>query len=182
MRNIFKLFLVLILAASACQDKPDSKAIAEEKNKKTLDARAAEKDAQFVVHTVSANYAVVEWTTPQLKVNQNRAVRDIAFKLQRDHMQLLDRWKDYAKKNNILTPDSSVAAVKQAVKKYAARSSDSLKAKTWVNEMLEQEGKILSKMEDYLDDAGDPALKLLMQEALPVIRVNRDQLMMLKSK
>jgi predicted outer membrane protein len=182
MENIPKLLLVLFLAAAACQDKPDSKAIAEEQNEKSLDTRAAERDAQFVVNEVSAHRAIVDWAIPELKVNEQRELRDIAFKLQREHTRLLDLWKEYAKKKNILVPDSSVASVKEAVSKHTLQPNDSVRQKSWVNEMLDQERKLLTRLEDYMDEAGDPALKVLLQEELPVIRINRDQLMMLKSK
>lgn len=182
MENIPKLLLVLFLAASACQDKPDSKAIAEKRNEKLLDTRAAERDAQFVVNEVSAHHAVIDWALTELKVNEQRELRDIAFKLQREHARLLDRWKEYARKKNILVPDSSVASVKEAVSSYTLQSNDSVRRKSWVDELLDQERKLLARLEDYMDDAGDPALKVLLQEELPVIRVNRDQLMILKSK
>lgn len=182
MQKIQTLLLALFLAAAACQDKPDSKAIAEEQNEKTLDTRTAERDAQFVVNEVSAHYAIIDWTVPELKVNEQRELRDLAFQLQREHARMRDSWKEYAEKKNILVPDSSVAAVKEAVEKYTAKKDDSARVRTWVNEMLEQERKILARLEDYMDDAGDPALKVLLQNELAVIRMNRDRLMMLKSK
>ena len=182
MENIPKLLLVLFLAAAACQDKPDSKAIAEEQNEKSLDTRAAERDAQFVVNEVSAHHAVIDWAIPELKVNEQRELRDVAFKLQREHARLLGLWKEYAKKKNILVPDSSVASVKEAVTRYTSQSNDSVRRKAWVDEMLDQERRLLTRLETYMADAGDPALKVLLQEELPVIRVNRDHLMMLKSK
>lgn len=182
MGNITKLFLVLLLAATACQDKPDSKEIAEKKNEKTLDTRAAEKDAQFVVNEISAGYAVIDWITPIVKVNENRELRDMASRLQREHVRILSNWKAYAEKKNILVPDSSVAGVKDALKDYGELKDDSTKQKFWVDEMLDLERKILARLEDYMNDAGDPALKILIQEEMPVIRMHRDQLMMLKSK
>jgi hypothetical protein len=182
MENIPKLLLVLFLAAAACQDKPDSKAIAEEQNEKSLDTRAAERDAQFVVNEVSAHHAAIDWTLPELKVNEQRELRDLAFRLQREHTRLLGLWKEYARKKNILVPDSSVASVKEAVSKYTLQSNDSIRRRSWVDEMLDQERRLLTRLETYMADAGDPALKVLLQEELPVIRVNRDHLMMLKSK
>jgi hypothetical protein len=182
--NIPRLFLVLFLAGvvASCRDNPDSKKIAEEKNEKTLDTRSAERDAQFVVNEVSAGYAIVDWTSPVVKVNEHRELRDIAFRLQREHVRLIDKWKAYAEKKNILLPDSSVGDVKEKVKDFSEQNDDSVRYKFWVDEMLDQEKRILTRLEDYMDDAGDPALKLLLQDELPVIRMNRDQLMMLKSK
>lgn len=184
MRYIPQLFLVLFLAGvyTSCRDKPDSKQVAQEENEKTLDTRAAERDAQFVVNEVSQGFAIVDWTLPVVKVDGHRELRDIAFRLQREHVRLLSKWKAYAEKKNILLPDSSVGSVKQRVKSFTEQNDDSVKYKFWVDEMLDQEKRILARLEDFMDDAGDPALKLLIQDELPVIRMNRDQLMMLKSK
>jgi hypothetical protein len=184
MNSIQKLFLVLILAgaSASCRDKPNSKQIAEEKNEKTLDTRAAERDAQFVVNEISSGHAVIDWTMPMVKVNQHREMRDLAFRLQREHVRILEKWKAYAKKKNILAPDSSQSGVQAEINDYTSLKTDSAKYKLWVDEMLDQERKILSRLEDHMDDAGDPELKLLIQDEMPAIRINRDQLMMLKSK
>jgi predicted outer membrane protein len=184
MINIPRLFMVLFLAgaSASCRDNPDSKQIAQEQNEKTLDTRTAERDAQFVVNEISSGYAVIDWTTPVVRVNEHREMRDMAFRLQREHMRLMAKWKSYAEKKNILVPDSSVGPAKERVKNYTEQSNDSVRFRFWVDELLDQEKKILSRLEDYMDDAGDPALKILIQEELPVIRMHRDQLMMLKSK
>lgn len=184
MKYIPQLFLVLFSAGAlaSCRDNPDSKQIAQETNEKTLDTRAAQRDAQFVVNEISSGYSVIDWTMPVVKVDEQREMRDVAFRLQREHSRLIERWKEYAQKKNILVPDSSVSAVKDRVKDYTGKSEDTSRFRFWVDEMLGQEKRILSRLEDYMDDAGDPALKLLIQEELPVIRTHRDQLMMLKSK
>lgn len=182
--NFQRLSLVLFLAGAlaSCRDKPDSKKIAEDQNERSLDTRTAERDAQFVVNEVSANYAVVDWTRPLVRVNEQRELRDLAYRLQRSHLQLIAKWKNYAEEKNIVLPDSSVAVVKREVEDFSEQNPDSVKLKFWVDEMLDREKKILARLEDYMNDAGDPALKLLIQDELPVIRMNRDQLMMLKSK
>lgn len=182
--NIQRLLLVLFLAgaAASCRDKPDSKKIAEDQNEKSLDTRTAERDAQFVVNEVSAHLAIVDWTKPLVRINEQRELRDLAYRLQRGHLQLIARWKEYAEEKNIVLPDSSVAVVKRDVEDFSEQNPDTVKLKFWVDEMLDREKKILARLEDYMDDAGDPALKLLILDELPVIRMNRDQLMMFKSK
>lgn len=184
MKYFPQLFLVLILAGAfaSCRDNPDSKQIARDSNDKNIDTRAAQRDAQFVVNEISSGYSIIDWTEPVIKVDDHGELRDMAFRLQREHKRIIGRWKTYAEKKNILVPDSSVAAVKARLNDYTSQSNDSVRKRFWVDEMLDQEKRILSRLEDYMDDAGDPALKLLIQEEMPVIRVHRDQLMMLKSK
>jgi len=184
MKNIPNLLLVLLLAGAmaSCQDKPANKGIAKDKNEKKVDPKAAERDAQFAASEILAHHSIIDWAIPEVQDSENRTIRDVAFRLQREHMRLLDQWKEYAEKKNILVRDSSLAGVREAVQKYIQIPGDSLRHKFWIEEMLKQEKNILSRLEDYMDDAGDPELKLILQEELPVIRINRDQLMMLKSK
>jgi predicted outer membrane protein len=184
MNSNTRLILVLFLAGAwaSCRDKPDSKEIAEKENQKSLDTRTAERDAQFVVNQVSAHYAMVDWTKPVVKVKEQRELRDLAYQLQREHLRMIDQWKEYAENNNIVLPDSSVSSVKKEVDEFSAQDQDSAKLKSWVDDMLDKEKKMLSRLEDYMANAGDPALKVIIQAELPVIRMNRDQLMMLKSK
>ena len=138
-------------------------------------------DARFVMNQVTAHVAAVEWTMPQLRENEKRELRDAAFRIHREHQQLLDKWKKYAESRNILVADSASASLRATISKYL-QIPDSASARFWVSKMLEQEQHILSRLEDYMNEAGDPALKVLVTDELPVIRRNRDELMILKNK
>lgn len=184
MANSSKLLLVLFLAgaSASCRDNPGSKQIAEGGKVKTVDTRAAERDAQFVANEIAAHIRALDWIELALRGQDNQPVKHTAATLKKDHERLLNQWRLFAERKNIVNSDSILTPNRDEIEKFVRQSNDSLLYKDWVDEMLEQEQKLLSRLEDYLDDAGDPALKLIMQDELPLARMHRDQLMSLKSR
>lgn len=181
MENIPRLFLILFLAAFSCQDESNSKELAEEKNEKSIDSRDAERDAQFVVNEITAHYDIINWAALATGDQEKHAgLKQAAIKLHRTHVHLADRWRVYAWKKNIVLPDSS--DMNSAGRFEEKQENDSTRLKNLVDELLEREKKILARLEDYLADAADPALKLIIQDEMPDIRVRHDELMVLKSK
>jgi putative membrane protein len=189
MKHTFRLLPGLILTGAlfiaSCQGSSstdDSKDIAEAKNDTTLDTKAAEKDAQFVVDVAAANYAEIEFAKVAIKRSSNKEIKDIANMLESDHKMFITQLKDYAGQHNISTPDSATADAQKSAWDLADNNKGSDFDKKWCSELLDKHEKTISKLESASNEVADPALKTWIADALPKIRSHRDKLIECKDK
>jgi len=187
MKHTLRIFSGLLvagtLALGSCQDsnQQDSKKIAEEKNDSTLTTKASEKDAQLVVDVVASNYAEVGLAKTAQQKSSNAEIKEIADMLVTDHTALIGRLKDYAGRNNITTPTEITPDAQKDANDLADAKPDDFNKK-WCNELLDKHESTISKLEGSLNDISDPALKTIITDALPKIRMHRDKLMECKNK
>lgn len=188
MKHTFHLLAGLLLAGTftitSCQEQPkDSKEIAEERNDSAKDTKAAEKDAQFVVDVVAANYGEVELAKAAEQKSTNQEIKDLASMLESDHTALIGTLKDYAGKTNISVPASPTPeAQKDAQDMVDKNKKESDFNKEWTNTMIDKHEKTISKLEGDSSSISDPALQAIIAQALPKVRMHRDKLMELKGK
>lgn len=188
MKHTFHLLAGLLIAGSvtisSCQDEPkDSKEIAEEKNDSAKDTRASEKDAQFVVDVVAANYGEVELAKAAQQKSTNKEIKDLAAMLESDHTALIGTLKDYAGKTSISVPTAPTPeATKDAQDMVDKNKKEAEFNKEWTNTMIDKHEKTISKLEGDSSSISDPALQSIVGEALPKVRMHRDKLLELKGK
>ena len=173
---------LFIASCGETATKEDSKEIAEEKNDATLNTKAAEKDAQFVVDVSASNYAEIELAKAAIKKSSNKEIKDIAGMLESDHKMFISQLKDYAGQHNIMTPDSATAEAQKDAMDMADNNKGSDFDKKWCNELLDKHEKTISKLENASKEVSDPTLKTWISDALPKIRSHRDKLMECKNK
>jgi len=189
MKHTFRLLPGLILTGAlfiaSCQGSSstdDSKDIAEAKNDSTMDTKVAEKDAQFVVDLSADNYAEIELAKTALQKSSNNEIKDIANMLVTEHKALLANVKDYASQHNIATPDSATTEAKNNAMDLGDNNKGSDFDKKWCNKLLDDHERDISKLENASNDVSDPALKTMISDALPKMRMHKDKLMECKNK
>src|SRR5689334_17666233 len=115
---IKSILLILIPALTLCiysckpktnsetydHDSVDSKKVAEDRNDDKFNEKDTEKDAQFVVDAISANYAEIKLAKEAEKYATEKDVKELAAMLVTQHTKLLDELKKYATSKVISVP------------------------------------------------------------------------------
>jgi len=159
----------------------ESKEIAEENNEAKF-ANEGETDAQRVVNLAARGYAEIELARAARHKSGNKDVQRMAAQLLADHKLLMKDLKQFAANRNISIPDSATEKDQRPVHEMAKNNTPAEFDKKWCSELLDQHEDMIAKMEEAATTARDPALRAWINDALPRIRVHRDNLMQLKYK
>lgn len=155
------------------QDSLNSKEVAEDRNDDKFNEKDTEKDAQFVVDAISANYAEIRLANEAEKYATDKEVKELAAMLVTQHTKLLDELKKYAASKVISVPtDETSSDEKNAEDLKTKKEFD----KKWCADMKDMHEKTIKKFEDASNDLSDPELKNLAANALPEIRRHYDKI------
>lgn len=155
---------------SGCQHPGEnSERIAKEENDKNFDSKSSEKEADFVVETITANYANVRFAQLAMDRSENQSVREIADMIGKDHEKLLKELKGFANMRGISIP---LEENENARKKLDDLSSTDMKAfdEKWCRELTNRHEKTIKSLEDMWEDTSDEDLKKWINSALPGLR------------
>ncbi len=162
----------LIVCISACEPskkQEDSVEVAKEINDESFEDRDDEKDADFVVNTVAANYAEIKFAQLALNKSTNPAVKKMATTLEADHRKILDDMKAYAGKNGIAVPMSESEDASKDIEKLAEKDADEFDEK-WFDMLEDKHKKTIDKFEARIDKTEDVELKNLISATLPGLK------------
>src|SRR5690348_3369433 len=100
------LAATLLIAAVACDSKKqeDSTDMAKEQNDAVLNDRDDEKDADFVVNAVAANYAEIKLAQLAQTKSSDVAIKEMAALLEKDHAELVNQLSGYAAQKGLSVP------------------------------------------------------------------------------
>jgi putative membrane protein len=181
--SIKKLLLTLTLPAAllvtySCQPKSnheDSTEVAEDKNDEKFDDKADEKDAQFVVDAVAANYAEIGLAELAEQKSSNTEVKEIATMLKSDHTELLNKLKTYASMKNISVPTEAPDDAKDHINKLRDEDASDFDKK-WCGDLKDAHDKVIKMFEKEVSNGSDMELKDLASAALPTIKAHDEKL------
>lgn len=134
-------------------------------------------DTSFVQNAVKSNQMELRMLENGVKMGTAKEVKDAAKKMIADHEKLGQQMKTYAAKKNIPL-DQDMDKDMNDINEQKGASWD----KEWLNRMVDEHQKDISKFEDAQDDVNDPELKTMITEALPVLRGHLDMVTQLRDK
>jgi putative membrane protein len=149
---------------------------AENKNDSAMPTKASEKDAQFVVDVVAANYGEIKLAQLAEKKSTNQEVKSLATMLENDHTAVLNDLKSLASNKGITVPTEETAAAKDKEKDLSDDKASAFD-KEWCETLMDNHKNSISKFENAANDLVDADLKNFASTVLPKLRVHHDKLM-----
>src|SRR5688572_3975347 len=150
-KTLTAMMLVLLFTACGSKKQEDSAEIAKETNDAALDDRDDEKDADFIVNTIAANYCEVKLAQLALKRSQDASVKELATMLEADHSQIITDLKGYAAKNGITIPLEETDEQKKDINDLAAESDANKFDEKWCDMLEDKHEKTINKFESRLN-------------------------------
>lgn len=168
--------LVLIFALTACGTKKDDSAeIAEEQNEEKFEDRDLEKDADFVVNTVTSNIAEIKLAQLAKEKATDAKIKEMAGMLEKDHTRILNELKAYANKKGISVPLEETTEAQNDYNKLAENTGGEFDEK-WCETLEDKHEKSIDNFEKRLDKTEDPELKDWITATLPGLRTHLEML------
>jgi len=172
--NLFRTLaaIALLTMSFACGTKKqeDSAEVAKDINEETAQNKDDEKDADFVVNTVAANYA--ELKLAQLAQNRSKdtEIKDLAKMLEKDHNKVISDLKSFASKNGIVIPTEETNDDMDEINDLAAESDAGKFDEKWCEELADRHEKTIDKFEKRLSRSEDLELQNWINATLPSLR------------
>lgn len=139
---------------------------AEDKNDSALSSKAAEKDAQFVVDVVAANYGEVKLAQLAQQKSSKKELKDVAKTLEADHSAVLSDLKTLASNKGIVIPSEENAPSKDKLKELSEEKASEFD-KEWCEILMDNHKNSISKFENAANDVSDPDIKNFVNTVLP---------------
>lgn len=162
--------LVAVFIACESKKQDDSATIAKEINDAVLDDRDDEKDADFIVNTIAANYGEVKMAQLALTRSTDTGVKKMATMLENDHNKIIKDLKGYAAKNGITIPLEETDEQKKDITKLAEESDATKFNEKWCDMVEGKHEKTINKFESRLNKTEDLELKNWITATLPALR------------
>ena len=191
MKTSWKIFTALLMAASSffvgCGDAGGStesnsdtaattKNEAEDQNDSALANKAAEKDAQFVVDVIAANYGEVKLAKLAQQKSSNKEIQDVAKVLETDHTAVLNELKKLSTSKGITVPTEENGDSKDKLQELTNEKASAFD-KEWCETLMDNHKNSISKFENASNDIADADLKNFVNTILPKLRTHHDKLM-----
>lgn len=171
--NLTSIAVVLLIACiSACQPankQEDSAEVAKEANDSTFEDRDDEKDADFVVNTVAANYAEIKLAQLALNKSSDAGVKELATKLEAGHTKILNELKEYANKRGIAVPMEETDEATKDITDLSEKDAKDFDEK-WCEVLEDKHEKTINKFESRIDKTEDVELKNWISATLPDLK------------
>jgi putative membrane protein len=170
------MMLVVLFAACVSKKQEDSAEIAKETNDAALDDRDDEKDADFIVNTIAANYCEVKLAQLALGWSNDTGVKEMATMLETDHNRIIIELKGYAAKNGITIPLEETDEQKKDITNLAEESDANKFDEKWCDLLQNKHEKTINKFESRLNKTEDLELKNWITATLPTLRNHQEML------
>jgi len=179
----FSLMASVVAFTSCNNEQKDSKEVAEEKNEAKADStkQFAEKDAQFIVDVVAANYGEVKLAQLAQQKSANAEIKGVAKTLESDHTAVLNELKDLASTKGISVPTEETQDAKDKYKDLNEKKGKDFD-KEWCETLVDKHEKSIKKFEDASNEAVDPDLKAWAAKTIPKLQAHHDKLMQCEKK
>jgi putative membrane protein len=180
--------IMLIAALMACknnQSNQDSVKIAKESNKDKVDSAstlpdttattmAVEKaDANFAVEVANGNMIEVQLGGLAKTKSVSDRVKSFASMMITDHMKISEDLQKIAASKNITLPQELSNEAKKDINKLSKKEGAAFD-RSYINMMVADHKKDLTKFEKAANDCKDPDLKNFIVQTLPVLRKHLD--------
>lgn len=169
------LMLIAVTACDSSKKQEDSTDMAKEQNEAVLDDRDEEKDADFVVNAVAANYAEIKMAQLAQTKSSDPGIKEMAALLEKDHTELVNQFTGYAAQKGLSVPMQEASEDQKDINKLAEEPAADFDKK-WCDMLEDRHQKSINKFEKRLDKTDDTELKNLLTNALPALRVHHNML------
>jgi putative membrane protein len=163
----------------ACSRQPESKDVAEEKNREKFENKTDERDAQFVVETANSLHTLIALADVAIEQNSPRASH-AAMAVKPDFQTLLSEVEAFATSQVITLPDEATEADVRHVRALLDEKPTKFDEK-WCAEIREENKHLIGEIESYGATTNDMNLKTWLNSALPQIRAVQDKLIDLEN-
>ncbi|MBT1686672.1 DUF4142 domain-containing protein [Dawidia soli] len=164
---------------AACSRPPESKDVAEEKNREKFENKTDERDAQFVVETASSLHTLIALADVAIEKSSPRT-SNAAMAVKPDFQSLLSEVEVFATSQVITLPDEATEADIKHVRALLDEKASKFDEK-WCEEIREENKHLIGKIESYGATTHDMNLKTWLNSALPQIRAVQDKLVDLEN-
>lgn len=127
-------------------------------------------DAEFVSEAIAANLAEIAMHKAAETKAVTADVKAHAKHMLTDHNKLLADMQAYASRKGYSVPADAPADKKEKLDKMNAEKKGTDWDKAYLDEMVDDHKKDISKFEDAEDDVKDAELKTMISSALPTLR------------
>jgi len=156
---------------SGCHPGENSERIAKKENDKNFDTRSSEKEADFVVETITSNYANVKFAELAIERSNNKSVKDVAAVIVKDHEQLIKELKGFANMRGIAIPLEENKNARKKLDDLQGTDNKTFDEK-WCRELTNRHEETIQSLEDMWKKTTDEELKKWINSALPGLRNN----------
>jgi len=155
---------------SSCNHRNEnSERIAKKENTKNFDTRASEKEADFVVETITGNFANVKFAQLAVDRSENSEVKEIAALIEKDHELFIKELKGFSNMKGITIPLEENNSAQKRFDDLANADAKSFDEK-WCRELTNRHEKTIEQLEDMWEHTSDEDLKKWINSALPGLR------------
>lgn len=175
--------LLMTVCITACQpSKKEEGSVGEAKqqNEASFD-RDEEKDAEFIVNTVSGNLNIIALAQLALKKSKSQEVKSMAAILEKDRIKIQDELTTFAAKRGIAIPsmETSGAVIDG---NDLAESEGQAFDKKWCRSIADKYERRIAQFERQADKTDDMLLKEWIVSSLPILRSHLEMLKAYKEK
>jgi putative membrane protein len=176
---VIQAVTVLLLTAfiSACEPTKKEEGSADEarqQNEANLD-RDEEKDADFIVNTVSGSLNIIALAQLALKKSTDQEVKSTAGMLEKDRIKILDELTNLAIKKGIATPTKETSGA-EIDRNYLAESEGQAFEEKWCKSLVNKYEKRIAKFERRSDKTDDMEFKKWIDGTLPTLKSHLEML------
>jgi putative membrane protein len=170
-RGAYLLPVCFVVLVSCQNPHENSERIAKKENDKNFETKASEKEADFIVETISGNYANVRFSQLAIERSGNDQVKEIAGVIAKDHALLIKELKGFANMRGITIPLEENQNARKKLEDLAGTTDSSFDEK-WCRELTNRHEKIIEQLETMWEQTRDQELKIWINSALPGLRNN----------
>jgi putative membrane protein len=157
------------LISSCVHRTENSERIAKKTNDKHFGTKSSEKEADFVVETISGNYANVKFAEMAIDRSENEDIRHVAAMIDRNHQKLIRELKGFANMRGITIPLEENVNARRKLDDLAGMDDRTFDEK-WCRELANRHEKTIEELEDMWEHTSDEELKKWINSALPGLR------------
>jgi len=166
--GICGLFMCALIS-SCNRPNENSERIAKKENDKNFGAKSSEKEADFVVETITGNFANVKFAQLAIDRSKNESVKEVAAVIDKDHEKFIKELKGFANMRGIAIPLEENHNARKKLDDLASTDSKAFDEK-WCRELTNRHEKAIESLEDMWEDTSDEELKKWINSALPGLR------------
>jgi len=166
----------LLISAAACNSRKqdvtsnnETIEMANDANDSSFTDRTEEKDADFVVNAVTSNLAEIKIAQLAKNRSSDTDVKEMATRLEEQHLKILNELKAYADKKGIAIPLQEADKDVREMNRLSEVSSENFDEK-WCDAMEDRHEKSIDKFESRLNKTEDPELKEWIVATLPGLK------------
>jgi putative membrane protein len=173
--------VLLLLFCFACtrmqkNNEVESKKLANELNQEKFETKSEEKDAKFIVEQVSASYEEIAVARLAIQKSHNDEVKQLADRMEKDHIVFLNGLKKIASIKNISIPADESPEILSRIEKLK-NLPDAGFDKKWIEWQMTRNESAIKKLETAPRGIKDEEIIKWCDGVLPILRTHLDKLM-----